>query len=95
MSSVCLLLLGSSPRSAGEPDPGSFKLLPLPCEILCAPCMSGTSISLSSLALLKVSPAALQSQTLRGLVIPVQDPRAGEPNVGLGTLASWGEPLRL
>ena len=92
--------LGGSPRSAGGSDPGSFQttasaLGPRAYEILCAPFKSGISISHIPLGLLKVSPAGLQSQKFWGLVFPVQDSQAGEPNVGLGPLTPWGESLQL
>ena len=70
-------------------------LLWLPCKILCAVCVNGVSISHRPLTLPKVSPASLQSQTLWGLVILVQDPQSGELYVGLGTCVSWGESLQL
>ena len=90
--------LGDSTGSAGGSDPTSFQITASAlglgvCEILCVPFKSGVSISHSLLALLKVSPTGLQSQTFWGLVFSVQDPRAGEPDVGLEPLAPWGEPL--
>ena len=58
---------GGSPRSACCSDPGFFQmtasaLVPEACEILCVPFGSGVFISYSPLALLKASPACLQSQ---------------------------------
>ena len=49
----------------------------------------------SSPALPHASSPDLQSQMFWGLVFLVQDPRAGEPDVGLGSLAPWGKPLGL
>ena len=82
----------------------SFKLLLLPwgqeCKISCAPFKSEVSISSSPLkvspppALLKVSPAGLQSQMLWGLIFPVQDPWAGKCNTGLRPLTPLEEPLQ-
>ena len=59
---------GASPTSAGGSDPGSFQITasalgPGVCEILCSHFKSGVSLSHSLLALLKVSPIGLQSQT--------------------------------
>lgn len=51
------------------------------------------SVSYSPPALPHTSPAGLQSQRFWVLVIPVQDPRAAEPSVGLGPLTPWGEAL--
>lgn len=51
------------------------------------------SISLSPLALLKVSPTYLQSQALWELVFLVQDLWDGDPDVGLGPQAFEEEPL--
>lgn len=81
---------GSSPTSAGESHPSSFHITVLPCEILCATCVNGVSVSHRPLTLSKVSLACLQRQMLWGLVILVQDPQAGEPYVGLRTCVSWG-----
>ena len=91
---------GDSPRSAGWSDPGT-------CQDYCFcsgsrsvrfcvhPFKSEDSISPSPLGLPKLSLAALQSQMLRGLVFLVQDPWAGEPNMGLRTLTTLGELLQL
>ena len=78
----------------------SFKVLPL-CKdsehvrFLCAPFKSRVLFSYSPLALPYASPAGLQSLAFRGLITPVQDPQAGEPNAGLRPLTPWGEPLQL
>ena len=70
------------------------KLLPLPwvleCVRFCVCPLSMKSISLNPLAPPKVSPCGLPSQMLWGLVFPVQDPWAGEPDMGLKPLS----PLR-
>ena len=92
--------LGGSPRSASGSDSGSFQITasalgPQVCEILCVPFDSGVSISHSPLTPPKISPTGFQSQTFCGLIFPVQNSGAGEPNVGLGPLAPWGEPLQL
>ena len=92
--------LGVSPRSSGGSDPGSFQitasaLAPGVCEILCASFKSGTSISHSPLALPKVIHARLQSQIFWGIIFPVQDPWAREPDVGLRPLTPWEEPLQV
>ena len=71
-----------------------FKLLPLlyisKHVNLCIPFKSGVFISHNPLSLLKVSPAGLQSQTFWGLALLRQDPRAGEPAVGLRPFSSLG-----
>ena len=89
--------LGGSLRSAGGCDPGFFQITasamgPGMCEILCAPCKSGVSISHSPLALLKLSPAGLQSQTFWGFVFLVQGLCTGYPRVGSDPLL-LGEEL--
>ena len=65
---------GDSPRWACRSDPGCYQITasflgPRSCETLCTPLKSGEV----PLALLKVSPTGLQSQTLWGLIFPVQD----------------------
>ena len=65
------------PRSACGSDPGSFQITasalgPGAGETLCVPCKSGVSVFHSLLALPKVSPAGLQSQTFWGLIYLVQ-----------------------
>ena len=64
-------------------------------KILCAPCKNDVSISPASpsprpcpVGLLKLSPTGLQCQILQNLIFPVQDPRVGEPKVGLRTDSS-------
>ena len=79
---------------------GFFKVLPAMlelemCEILCEPFKNRDSVSYSSPALLYTSRAGVQNQIFWGLIFPVLDPQAGDPDVGLGPLASWGEPLPL
>ena len=51
-------------------------------QILCVPFKSGVSISHNSLALPKVSPTGLWSQTSWRLIFLVQDPQTGEPRWG-------------
>ena len=70
-----------------------FIWLLLPYEILCAFFNTGFFISHNPLSLLKVSPAGLQRQTSWGLALLEQDPRAGEPAVGLRPCPPWGEVL--
>ena len=86
---------GDSPRPAGRPDPGSypvtaFALVPGTCEISCVPFKNEVSVFPSPVGLPKLSPSGLQSQMLWGLAFLVQDPRAGEPDVGLRTLTPVG-----
>lgn len=78
MSFHCLLLLWVALALTlvvrGASDPGSFQILasalgPKVCEDL--------SISHSPPGLLKVSYASLESQTIRGLIFPVQDSYLG------------------
>ena len=47
------------------------------------------SVSKSPPALLNTSSTGFQSQTFWGLPFLVQDPQAGEPNVGVRPLAPW------
>ena len=89
---------GDSPRPAGRSGPVSYRIIafalgPIVREILCMPFKSEVSISCSPLGLLKLSPTVLQSQMLWGLLFLVQDPWAGEPDVGLRSLTPVGEPL--
>ena len=91
-------LLGGSSRSASETDPGSFQTTASALglrarEILHAPFKSRVSVSYSPVALLNISPAGFQSQVFWGLIFLLQDHWAGEPDVGLGSLAPWGGPL--
>ena len=78
-----------------------FKLLLLPWlpwvpeHVGFCMCPLRVSSSHSPLGLLKVSPAGLQNQTFWSLIFPTQDPWAGDPEVGLRPLASWGEPPQL
>ena len=88
---------GDCLRPAGGSGPGAyqnsaFALGPGAFEILCSPFKSEVSISSSRLGLLKLSPAGLQSQMLWGLIFPVQDPQAGEPDMGLRTLTPGDFP---
>ena len=88
---------GGSLRSAGGSDPGSFQITASAtasrvCEILCVHFKTGVSISHSALAVPKVSPTGLQSQTFWGLMFLMQNCWAGEPDVRLRSLAPWGEP---
>ena len=46
------------------------------------------------MGLLQLSLNGLQSQMLWGLIFPVLDPRAGEPDVALNTLTPVGETLQ-
>ena len=92
--------LGDFSRSASRPNPGSYQITasalgPGAGEVLCALLESGVTISLSPLGLLKVSPTGLQSQMLWGLIFPVLDSWAGEPNMGLRPLTPLGETLQL
>ena len=63
------------------------------CGILCASFKSEVSISPSSVGLLQLTCTGLQSQMLWGLVF-LQEPRAGEADVGLRTLTPVGGPLQ-
>ena len=53
------------------------------------------SLSYNPPALLNVSLTGFQRWKFWGLIFPTQDPQAGEPNVGLRTLFSWGGLLQL
>ena len=79
---------GDSPRWACRSDPGCYQITasflgPRSCETLCTPLKSEEV----PLALLKVSPTSLQSQTLWGLIFPVQDCWARK--------TTWGSDLSL
>ena len=82
-------------KAASSSDPGSFQmtaltLSPRAYEILCA-LLRVEFLSHSNLAVLKVSPAGLQSQMFWGACLL----SAGESNIGLRWLAHWREPLQL
>ena len=91
---------GSSPRSAGGSDPGSFQITasalgPGVCEIFCVPFNDGVSISYSPLTLPEVSPSCLQSQTFWGLSSWCRTTRIGSLMWGLRPLTPWVEPVQL
>ena len=62
-------------------------------EFCVCPVRVKSFVSPSPVGLSKLSPTDLQSQMFWGLVFPVQDPWAGEPNVGLRTLTSMEKSL--
>ena len=62
-------------------------------KTLYAPSKSGISVSLSPVEFLRTKPAALQKQMLWGLLLPLPDLQAGEPDVGLKTFTPVVEPL--
>ena len=101
MSSICLLTLQEALRDQQvvltQTHSKSLLLpwVPEHVRFCVGPLRVESLISHSPLALLKASPAGHQSQTLWGFVFPVQDPWAGDPNVGLGPLTPWGEFLQL
>ena len=65
-------------------------------ETLCAPskCTQGISVSPSPMGLLHSNLTSLQSRMLWGLLLPVLDLQAGEPNMELRTLTPVGETLQ-
>ena len=65
----------------------TFTLSPRVCGSLCVPFnKSDVSVSPNPVGLLQLSPAGLQSQMVLG-VFQVLDPLAGQPDMGLRTLA--------
>ena len=54
---------------------------------------SGVSVSPDSVELLQLSSVGLQSQMLWRLLLPMQDPQAGETGLELRTRTSAGELL--
>ena len=79
--------LGYSPGSVGRSDPGSYQItasawVPEHVRFYVHP-LTVKSFFPSSFALLKVSPAGLQSQVFWRLIFLVQDPWAGEPDLSL------------
>ena len=99
VSCSCLLPLWETlqDQQVGH-DPGFYQVItsalgPRACEILYA--LFVKSFPPRPLKLLKVSPAGLQSQMLWGLLFLLQDPKAGETNVGLKPLTPLGESLQL
>lgn len=78
----------------------SFNLLLLPgipeCVRFCVHPLRMESLFLTALwGLLKVNPVGLLTPNILGFCLLVQNPRAGEPNVGHGLLALWREHLKL
>ena len=89
---------GDPPRPAGTFGPGFYQITasapgPSARGILCVSFRSEASLSPSPVGLLRLSSAGLRTQMLWGVLFPVLDPQAGEPDVGLRTLAPAGEPL--
>lgn len=85
--------LGGSSKPSRGSDPSFFQtsasVLGLgACKILCYTLLRAGSLS-------PTGPAGLQSQTLWVLIFPVQDPQAGESDVGLRSLTPWGAPLQV
>ena len=70
-----------------------FTLGPSAHESLYVPFKNGVSISPSSMELLCTSPTGLQCQMFWGLFLPIPDPQAWGPDVGLRTLSPVGESL--
>lgn len=91
--------VGCSPRPAGGlPRILSnycFCLGPSTCEILCVPFRSEVSIFSSPVGLSKLSSTSLQSQIFWGLIFPVQDTQAGEPNMRFRGLNPVGKGLNI
>lgn len=86
--------------AANGSDSDSFQLAaPLlelrVCENLDSTSKGRVCVFYHSVALLCADPAGLQSQMFRGLLLPVQDPWAGETDPGFKTLPPWGELVQL
>ena len=94
-----------APASAGDPPILAGKSGPVSYEVtafspgswctwdpVCAP-KSGVSVSPSPMEFLQSNPAGLQSQILWGLLLPLPDPQAGEPDMGLRAFTPVGELL--
>ena len=84
---------GELPRPASMFGPGScevsaFPLGPCAHEMLYTLSTSGISVSPSPLEFPWSSPIGLQNQMLWGLLLPLPDPQAGEPDRRLRTLLS-------
>ena len=82
-----LASLGGCPRWACGSDAASFQTAASPlglgvCDVLHMLCKSGVFISHSPPALPNVSLTGFQSQVFWGLISPVQDPWAEEPDMG-------------
>ena len=85
---------GNSPRITGRANPDScesfcFVLRPSAHENLCVPFKSGVCISPRPVELLSTSSAGPQYQMLRGLLLPMPDPQAGEPDMGSELSLPW------
>ena len=92
VSSICLLPVQETlqDQQVGLTQ-APLKSLPLPWVLehvrFCVRSLRVESVSHSPLGLPKVSLAGLQSQMFWGLLFLVQDPRTGEPSVGLRLIA--------
>ena len=91
---------GCPPRSESGSDPNWFQTAGSAvrlgmCETLCTPSKTVALVSSSPSALHCACPAGLQSLTLWMLILLLQDPLPGEPDVGLGHLSPWKELLQL
>ena len=57
-------------------------------KILLVPSKTGVSVSSILMEVLKLNPAGLQGQIPREFLVPLSDPQAGNPDVGLRTSTS-------
>ena len=89
---------GDPPVLAGGSNPGSYEVTAFPLgpgghKILCVTTESGVSVCPSIVEFLESNPIGLHSQMLWGLLLPMPNPQAREPGVGLRTFTPVGEPL--
>ena len=100
LSSSCILCLCKALQdqqlSLTQASPKLLLLPWVPEHVSFCVCPLGVeSILHSPLAFLKISPHGLQSQMFWGLILPVQDSQAVEPDEYLGLLAPGGATLEL
>ena len=62
-------------------------------KTLCVPSKNGISVSPSPVEVLQSNPTGLQIQIPLGFLVPLPDPQAGKPDVGLRTFTTVRELL--
>ena len=81
---------GDLPIPAGKSGPIFFEVIAFTSVSWCTP---DPVCSLQEWNSCGETPLALQSHILWGLLLPLPDPQAGEPDMGFRTFTAVGEPL--
>ena len=93
-STECLLRLAGSFGSVSWGFAAPF-LWVLVWKIVFVPSKTGVSVSSILMEVLKLNPAGLQGQIPQEFLVPLSDPQAGNPDVGLRTSTSGRTSLVL